>query len=217
MSNTAVVVIGGDAPHPHVVGRLPTGHTLYAADSGLDHAEALGLDVHRVIGDLDSVTPAALSRHRHVPIDRHPPDKDATDTELALDAAVAAGHDHVIVVSGGGDRLDHLLGSLTVLARVAGSVRLEAWIGATHVHVLHDGGRLHLPEAGGALVSLLPLKGDVTGVVATGLRWPLDGDMLEWGSSRGISNEALGDVSVSIASGVLAVLLPHTLDTGAHP
>lgn len=217
MSNTAVVVIGGDPPHPGVIARLPAGHTLYAADSGLDHADALALEVHRVIGDLDSVTADALSRHSHVPIDRHPPDKDATDTELALDAAVAAGHDHVIVVSGGGDRLDHLLGTLTVLARVAGSVDLEAWIGSAHVYVLHDGARLEMSARRGDIVSLVPLRGDVTGVVATGLRWPLAGETLEWGSSRGISNEAFGTVSVSVGTGVLAVLLPHALDPGGRP
>ena len=31
------------------------------------------------------------------PVERHPPDKDATDTELALDAAVARGADRIVV------------------------------------------------------------------------------------------------------------------------
>src|SRR5882757_8624716 len=59
--STAIVVTGGDPPHPTVRDRLPTGATVIAADSGLDHAIALGLRVDRVVGDLDSVSPEALA------------------------------------------------------------------------------------------------------------------------------------------------------------
>lgn len=214
MPKTAVVVIGGDVPHRGVLARLPADRVVFAADSGLDHADALGIEVHRLIGDLDSVSDEALARHKDIPIDRHPPDKDATDTELALEAAVADGHDRVVVVSGGGDRLDHLLGSLTVLARIAKTVRLEAWIGTAHVHVLHDGDHLHLDPPVGTVLSLLPLDGPASGVDATGLRWPLTDAILHWGSSRGISNEVTGAVSISLGHGVLAVIIPHAIDDG---
>jgi thiamine pyrophosphokinase len=211
MPNTAVVVIGGDAPHEGVVAHLPDQRTVYAADSGLDHADALGITVHRLIGDLDSVSGAALARHLDIPVDQHPVDKDATDTELALDAAIAAGHDHLIVVSGGGDRLDHLLATLTVLAHAARSVTLEAWVGTAQVRVLHDGGRLELSPPRGALISLIPLDGDAIGVDATGLRWPLANGTLTWGSSRGVSNEVEGTVAIRLERGVLAVIIPHAL------
>lgn len=214
MPKTAVVVIGGDMPHRGVLSRLPRDRVVFAADSGLDHADALGIDVHRLIGDLDSVSDEARARHSDIPVDRHPPDKDATDTELALEAAVADGHDRVVVVSGGGDRLDHLLGSLTVLARIAKSVRLEAWIGTAHVHVLHDGDRLDLEPPLGTILSLLPLDGPASGVDAIGLRWPLDDAVLDWGRSRGLSNEVTGAVSVSLRHGVLAVIIPHAIDDG---
>lgn len=212
MPSPAVVVIGGDPPHIGVVSRLPVERVVYAADSGLDHADAMGLEVHHLIGDLDSVSDAALRRHPHVTVDRHPTDKDATDTELALAAAARAGHRDVIVVSGGGDRLDHLLGSLTVLARFARTIRLEAWIGTAHVHVLHDGDRVVLAPPPGSILSLVPLAGAAEGVTACGVRWPLDRGTLDWGTSRGISNEVTGDVTVSLVRGVLAVIVPHALD-----
>ena len=61
----------------------------------------------------------ALGREHELPIDRHPTDKDDTDTALAL--AAAAGSDHlrglVVVLRGAAttDRFDHLLGSLAAL------------------------------------------------------------------------------------------------------
>ena len=70
-SSTAIVVIGGDPPHPGVVAHLPSRRIVIAADSGLDHAQALGLQVDLVIGDLDSVSPEALARAEAdgIPID----------------------------------------------------------------------------------------------------------------------------------------------------
>ena len=56
-----VVVIGGSPPHPGVVERLDRDRFVIAADSGLDHARALGLAVDLVVGDFDSVTPDALA------------------------------------------------------------------------------------------------------------------------------------------------------------
>ena len=51
-----------------------------------------------------------------VRVERHPVDKDATDLELALDYALAAGATRVTVVSGGGGaRLDHHLAELVLL------------------------------------------------------------------------------------------------------
>lgn len=213
-SSTAIVVIGGDPPHPGVVAHLPSRRIVIAADSGLDHAQTLGLQVDLVIGDLDSVSPEALARAEAdgVPIDRHPADKDATDTELALDAAAARGHRHVVVVSGGGDRLDHLLGSLVVLAR-PDTIAVEAWIGPAHVVVLHGPTRRVVTGPPGSTVSLLALGGAASGVTTDGLRWALHDEDLPWGSSRGISNELLADAaSVSVTSGTLAVIAPAALE-----
>ena len=64
-------------------------------------------------------------------------DKDATDAELALSIAADHGVDSIHVISGGGDRLDHVLGSLHVLAAPAlRGVRTMCTTGRTHIHVV---------------------------------------------------------------------------------
>ena len=73
-------------------------------------------------------------------VDRHPAEKDATDLELALDAAVARGARRVVVVDGGGDRLDHLLGNLLLLASPAfAGVAVEAFCGTARIAVARGG------------------------------------------------------------------------------
>jgi thiamine pyrophosphokinase len=212
----AVVVIGGDPLHPGAVRRLPSAAFVIAADSGYDHALAAGLRPGVVIGDLDSITPAGLATARSAgaEIDSHPADKDATDTELALDRAVAEVGDggSLTIVGGGGDRLDHLLASITVLAqgRFAGCAELAAWVGPAFVRVLHAPRTAELGSLrAGVTVSLIPI-GDVAGVTTNGMRWPLRAEPLPSGTSRGISNLTVGGpAAVTATAGVLAIIIPQ--------
>jgi thiamine pyrophosphokinase len=181
-----------------------------AADSGLDHARALGVSVDLVVGDLDSVDPATLDAAvaTGTEVERHPAAKDATDLELALDAAVDRGATalHVIGVAGG--RLDHFLGNVLLLAspRYA-HVRVDARVGDAYVTVVHE----HVELAGtpGGLCTLLPLGGPAVGVRTDGLRFPLRHETLSPGTTRGVSNEFVGtSASVSLEDGVLLAVVP---------
>src|SRR4051794_20102363 len=101
---TALVFAGGDPPPPSAVDGLLPSDIVIPADSGLEHALALGCAVDLVVGDLDSVAPAALARATAAgtAIEQHPDDKDATDLELALDAARARGVERIVVIGGYG-------------------------------------------------------------------------------------------------------------------
>jgi thiamine pyrophosphokinase len=58
-------------------------------------------------------------------------------------------------------------------------------------------------------VTLLATAGPAVGVTTSGLRYPLVGEPLEPGSTRGVSNELVGsEASVSLTDGVLLVI--HT-------
>ena len=211
MARAAVIVIGGAPPSERVLPYLPEPRVVIAADSGLDHAYALGLDVDVVVGDLDSASCDALRRAERdgTEIRRHPPDKDATDTELALDLALERGCDHIVGVTGGGGRLDHSLAALLVFA----SPRLRDIAVTVHwgdqlVHVLHGPARLALPHVSASqTVSLLPFHGDAAAVTTTGLAFPLSGETLPAGTSRGVSNVGLdGPASVALIAGTLLVV-----------
>jgi thiamine pyrophosphokinase len=113
------------------------------------------------------------------------------------------------VLAGDGGRLDHLLATLLLLgsSRYAG-VQLDAEIGAAHVHVIR--GERTLAGEPGELVSLLALHGPAEGVRTEGLAYPLAGERLEPGSSRGVSNVFVADMArVTLERGVLlAIRLP---------
>ena len=104
MRDTALVFAGGDGPAAAALADLDPDAFVVAADSGLDHALALGVRVHLVVGDLDSVTESGLrtATAAGAVVEQHPPDKDATDLELAISAARDHGARRVTVFGGGG-------------------------------------------------------------------------------------------------------------------
>ncbi len=182
------------------------------ADSGLDHARALGLRPELVVGDLDSVSPAALAwaEAEGIAIERHPADKAQTDLELALVRAVTLAPERIVVAGIGGGRIDHFLANIGVLASPRwAAVPLEGWIDGARIAVVHPGLRRRLEGEPGQLLSLLPINGDALGVIATGVAWPLAGETLTASSSRGVSNVFTQVTAVvELGEGTLLAVLP---------
>jgi thiamine pyrophosphokinase len=189
-----------------------------AADGGARHASTLRLRLDRWIGDGDSIDPADLAAlaAAGVPIERVDPEKDASDTELALAAAIESGVDEVTILGGlGGVRTDHGLVNVLLLQQstLEGlAVRLydeRAARLSLLTAPLADGGPVQAQLAGHLddLVTLVPLGGPAVGVATRGLRYPLDGESLAPGTSRGLSNVRTALIaSVSLLAGRLLVI-----------
>jgi thiamine pyrophosphokinase len=205
-----IVVAGGDAPPPALRGQLPEHEAVIAADSGADHALSLGLAVDLVIGDLDSVSAEGLEAARRAGADvqPHPAAKDHTDLELALMAAVDRGAERIVVVGGHGGRTDHFLANVLLLASPAfAGVDIESYLGPARVWAIRR--PIVLPGRPGAVVSLLAAHGPARGIWTEGLAYPMQGEDLLPGSSRGVSNVFLEEkASVRLASGVLLAVVP---------
>lgn len=217
----ALIVNGGHEPDSRAASYIDAHHLLICADSGLEHALALGLTPHVVIGDMDSVHPRALEQAAALGADTvtAPADKDLTDTELAVEHALAAGADAITVWWGGGDRSDHVMGVVAACSS-PGLDHLEfvhLWIGGDLLRVALPNRPVSIPAEPGRTVSLMPLAGPVEGVRTTGLRWRLDDDTLHAGRARGVSNVATDAVvTVSISSGRLGVITPHLTSGGVR-
>ncbi len=201
---TTVVIVGGP-DHPLAVA-LPRGARVIAANGGVELARELGLRVDLAVGDFDSISEEKLATTGRV--ERHPAEKDASDLELALSAALRFETERILVLGGAGGRLDHLLGGLLLLAADAYSgVQVDAQLGSSAVHVIRD--ERVLSGEPGELISLFAVHGSATGVVSEGLVYQLHGEPLEPGSSRGLSNVfAAPEARISLERGVLLAVRP---------
>jgi thiamine pyrophosphokinase len=210
-----VVLTGGDPVEPALAGSLPDDAFVVAADSGLAAADVLRLHVDLVVGDMDSVDPdrLAAAAAAGARIERHPAAKDDTDLAIAMDAALDLGAARLTVVGGDGGRLDHLLaGALLLAADAYAGVEVVAFIGAATVTVVRQTATLR--GRPGELVSLLAVHGPARGVVTDGLLYPLAGEDLAPGSTRGVSNELTRPTAdVRLDAGVLLAVQPGELGT----
>ncbi|HEX4984023.1 MAG TPA: thiamine diphosphokinase [Ilumatobacteraceae bacterium] len=215
MNDTVVIVTGAAPLDARAVAAIPSHAIVIAADGGLDHARAAGLTPAGLIGDLDSVSAEGVAwAQQHATIQRHPIDKDATDTELAVAFAAGMNPARVVMVAGGGDRLDHTLAAIGALgATVLTSVPLvECWWGGQYLQVVHGPARVSIrvgtSSEPGTRISLLAMHGPCTGVTLSGTRWQLDRAELGPLVGHGLSNVAIGpDVELAVSTGILTVFI----------
>lgn len=213
---TALVVADGDVGQRDAIEAAWPGWAddiglVVAADGGAHGARRLGFAVDLLVGDADSIQPAELARLQAegVPIRRAERDKDESDTELAIAAAVELGAGGVVLVGAlGGRRLDHALANIGLLAHPALAGRPCCLLAEdSRVRLLTGPATLDLAGRVGDLVSLLAFGDGAAGVTTTGLAFPLSDEPLPAGPARGLSNVRLaGTAAVSLRTGRLLVV-----------
>ncbi len=214
---SSALVVASGAPLG-AVERAPQTDLVVAADAGLEVLLQAGRSVDLVVGDLDSVSPEALSDAAAggAEIQQHPSDKDESDLELALTAAVWGGAQRVHVLLRDGGRLDHQLANLLVLASPRWQqADIDAVVGEHRVWVVHGGDRRRIPLVAGEALALHAVGATAEGVTTTNLRYPLvDGDLPPL-VALGISNEAVADTpTIRVESGVVLAISPSTPSSG---
>ncbi|MGC9311976.1 MAG: thiamine diphosphokinase, partial [Sediminispirochaetaceae bacterium] len=121
-----IVIIGGNHPERDLSLRLvEEAQIIIAADSGFDYAWNNGIDIDYVVGDMDSTSYREIIESMpKEKVLRMPEEKDETDTELGLAMLKELGAVESVIIGGGGGRLDHLLGIVTLFHR---EIRPDEW------------------------------------------------------------------------------------------
>lgn len=185
--SVAVVLTHGVPPSRETLARALESSTLFVcADGASDHARAYGFEPHVVIGDMDSVSPETLAHFPKAQVVRDT-DTETTDTDKAIRHVLArGGFTEIRLLGASADRLDHVIGHLSLLLRYSDRVRIvleddrcRAWIA---------GGTVPLDEPPGTVVSFFAVGEPADGVTTQGLRYPLSGKRLALGEQDSISN-----------------------------
>lgn len=189
--------------------RQTEGTRSIAADGGMAHARLLGLMPELWVGDFDSTLPELAARYAHVARSVHPTDKDMTDGEIAVEAALERGARSLVMVGALGGQIDHALGHAVLAIRLAvAGIGIILSSGTEEAHPIIEGEH-HIDLPAGSRLSIVGLA-EMTGLDLEGTRWPLKDAHVRLGSTLTLSNMAEGPVRVRLRSGYgLAVAYPE--------
>jgi thiamine pyrophosphokinase len=186
---------------------------LIAADGGGLVLTAMGRAPNLLIGDLDSIDDASLSffSDSQSDIQRFPREKDETDLELALQAAVSLGAHAIDLFCVLGGRWDHTLATIAMLSMpMLANIRVRIYAEQQRIELIRTAAVIH--GTVGEVVSLLPLTPTVNGITTTGLAYPLRDATLYMDRSRGVSNVLTdAEAHVTITDGLLLVIHTESL------
>jgi thiamine pyrophosphokinase len=195
-----VILLGGRlTATPRLLAQI-AGARVIAADSGMAHADALGVLPEVWVGDFDSAGSELQARFAHVPRLAFPAEKDATDGEIAVVEALKRGGKKLILAGAFGGQSDHLMGTVALaIALKQEGIDVLLTSGDEEGWPLIPG-VLDLDLAPDARISLIPYA-DFGAISITGVKWPLDRRTVPMGSSLTLSNVATGPVAISLGSG----------------
>jgi thiamine pyrophosphokinase len=182
---------------------------LICADGGANHALAMGLIPHLVVGDLDSIDAQVKQKLCRVSTEflQFPPEKEKTDLELAMEKAIELSPQEIVLIGVfGSRRMDHTFANLMLM-----NLPLNCGIAVKVFDEDHEvrlvNSEVTIQGQPGDYLSLLPLTAEVEDVVTEGLKYPLKGERLFFSSSRGLSNEFTGrEASIKLSAGLLMVV-----------
>ncbi len=185
-----------------------------AVDGGLEAAKELEVIPDVIVGDFDTVHPEILAYYRkmeHIIWEVHQPEKDDTDTELAIKRALAMNCSNITMLGATGGRLDHMIGNIHLLFPcLQKGVYAEIVDTQNRLYLIDGNHTFHKDTIWGKYISFLPLTEEVTGITLKGFKYPLADCDISIGTSLCISNELVEEEGIiTFTDGVLITVESH--------
>lgn len=218
MSKKAVIISGGAIDDKFVLQIFKEIQAEYVigVDRGLQFLYRNHVMPTHIVGDFDSVEAEIVEyyeKQTQVPIQKFRPEKDASDTEIALHLAIELGAEKVWILGGTGSRLDHVMANIQIL-KIAHEHGIKAYLQDTNNRISLAAKEIKLckEDSFGDYFSLFPFGGDVEDISIEGAKYPLSHYSLCPNSSMCVSNEIQDDeVKVTFPTGM--IILMETRDS----
>lgn len=183
--------------------------TIIAADKGLEALNKINVMPNYIIGDFDSVNKTTLNQYenKNIEITYLKPEKDFTDTHMAIKLAIKKRAKHITIIGATGTRMDHTLANIHALN--------EALQNNVPTEIINENNRIMLINKKAKLikntnykyVSIIPLTTKITGVTLKGFKYNIENTTINLGESIGVSNEQIEqEALIEIKEGI-AILI----------
>ncbi len=203
MSEWCLIISG--APYCYIPPNVQKADFIIACDKGYIYAQRASLKPDLVIGDFDSFRgdiPPGIDIIRTVP------EKDDTDTLMALKEALKRGYKKIVITGGLGGRLDHTIANLSLTAFAAQRGAMCCVIDKDHQAFAIKNKTCRIKRGKWANVSVFSMDRESKGVTLRGLKYPLTDAVVTNMFPIGVSNEFAEDTaSISVKDGMLLIIL----------
>ncbi|MCQ2353963.1 MAG: thiamine diphosphokinase [Clostridia bacterium] len=201
----AFIYTGGNVTPEFLTEHPKNDDITIAADSGYRNALRLGDKVQVLVGDFDSLGEKNIPEG--VELIRLKPEKDVTDTQVAVAAAIDRGADDIIIIGGVSGRLDHTISNLAILEDLyLGGINAVITDGINRVRFCRNSSVL-IGKSYYRYLSIICADEKVRGVSADGCKYPLKNAVLERRNQYAISNELSGNCAmISVKKGGIYII-----------
>lgn len=183
---------------------------IIASDRGLEELDKNNITPNYIVGDFDSIDKEILNKYienKDINIMQLNPEKDYTDTHMALKLAIELKSTDITIIGAIGTRLDHTIANIHILKEALNNnIQCKIIDNRNEIQLINKKTILEL-DNNYKYISLIPLTSKVNGVNLKGFKYKLEDATLEIGHSIGISNEQIEDnAEINLKEGILVLI-----------
>ncbi|ALP89965.1 MULTISPECIES: thiamine diphosphokinase [Clostridium] len=209
----AIIVTGGNKPSKKLLNSyIKSGDLIIGADKGSEYLYDYEIMPNIILGDFDSISEEKLKKieEKQVEIIKFPPEKDYTDTEIAIMEAMKRGADTIYLFGGLGTRADHSLGNIGLLLTTKNK--------GARLLIVDDHNKIYLADKNmslngsqGEIISFHALSDVVKGFEIRGAKYNLNSYDMHLLDPRAVCNEFIDTpINIKYESGELLII--HAID-----
>lgn len=177
---------------------------IICADGGFVHTDKLGLSPDVIVGDFDTLK---INTDVKCEVIEYSPEKDDTDTMLAVKLAVERGYNNIDIYGGLGGRLDHSIANIQTLLFLKDKGINANLVGDTDFVTVIKNEEKSFNKKEGYYFSVFSFTEECVGVTENGVKYPLNNYLLTSSFPLGVSNEIIDDFcTVKVEKGILVIV-----------
>ena len=183
---------------------------IIASDKGLEALDKYNITPNYIIGDFDSIDKKVLDKYinnKNIEIKELNPEKDYTDTHMALKLAIQLKSTYINILGAIGTRLDHTIANVHILKEALdNNVECKIINSNNEIQLINKTTTIKIND-NYKYISLIPLTTKASGITLKGFKYPLENAILEIGQSIGISNEQIDEYAeIDLEKGILILI-----------
>ncbi|WP_208589200.1 thiamine diphosphokinase [Gracilibacillus suaedae] len=182
------------------------------ADLGASYLLRNQLPIDIAIGDFDSLDneEKQVIKKQANNFREFPPEKNETDLELAVAAALSYQPASIFLFGVTAGRLDHELANIQLLYRLLEKNVSAKIIDHKNILSIYKPGYYSVQANSSELISFIPLTPTVEGLTLDGFYYPLDNYTVTWGSTRCISNQLINEQGTFLFNDGILIMIKST-------